>query len=406
MSFDFHDRNAENDRARNVTRKDTFRVADFWKSGEPGEGFIITGGRQDERVWGLYHAIEDYIRRTQRPVILLHNTVGMDQTLRRHLKERFPCLHYENVGGILRNYMPFDGMGRENVVECIKNQSRCEGSAREQVGQYMNSFLAILEQYKKSHALTYLCDMAHSNDEELMRMAREAGVEAEARIGINTNNRTAATVAKEAIKALYQSFLPISNGQEGPWINIGRFLKQRTGARVLSLRIGASNPDRMLMALRDELALLGNEKFLLVLCDIHINQNNAFDRLIEDSSKRFAKAFCADDVYGMFDEESVKAFDTARSRIRKWMILKYTDAMAAERISSVFGKYMMKVTVKVTAPKKPFEIFKAVAPGHAKTEANILEPSEICSMNYKNAILYGHAQKELLFVTRQLHYGL
>ena len=402
MSFKFAD--PKNDKERHVVRKARYRLSDFWKTTEPSEGFIITGGKEDEQIWGLYHAVEDYIRRKQRPVVILHNNQNLDGVLRQNLLLQFPDLHYDRVGGIHKNYMPFDGMSKRSVVSCIKNQCRNIGGINElSVGQYMDSLLSILEEYKTSNALCYISELCEASDEEIIELSERAGLNQITRNGIQMNTGAGMEV-REMIKGLQKSFSEICNLREKGWINIGRFMKQGTGNRVLSLCIGSADTNQMLMALRDELMLLNQEEFLLIMYDIGINEKNGLGELLGNTQNKFALGICSAEVAGMFSGNSVEYFAIARARIGKWMILSYRDARAASRISDLFASYMMEQTVEVKAPKKPWQFVFAKAPGKAKVKMEVLEPGEICEIGYRNAILYGHSGVELLFVTKQLGY--
>lgn len=404
MAFKVAD--VKNDKERNVVRKKRYSLYQFWKTGEPGEGFVITGGREDEQIWGLYHAIEDYIERTQRPVVILHNNKQLDSVLREYLVNRFEGLKYEKVGGILKNYMPFDGMSKQHIVTAVKNQCKNIAGVNElKIGQYMNSLLSILEQYKTSNALSYISEICNASDAEIVGLAEKAGLGQLVKNGIQLNAEAGIEV-RELIKDLIKSFSRIYNGGNSSWTNIGRFLKQKTGNRVLSLCIGAANTDQMLMALRDELSLLNNDQFLLVLYDIGINERNGFGELLGNPQNQFTLGICSKEIAGMFSGRAVEAFEIVRARLRKWVFLSYTDANAAAKVSNLFDSYMMEQTVDVKAPKKPWELIFAKAPGKTKVKMEKLLPGEICEIGYQNAILYGHAGSTLLFVTGKLDYSL
>ncbi|MCI6006484.1 MAG: hypothetical protein SOY73_10090 [Blautia sp.] len=404
MAFKIAD--PKNDKARHVVRKNRYRLSDFWRSGEPGEGFVITGGKEDEQIWGLYHAVEDYIRRKQRPVVILHNNRNLDGVLQQNLLLKFPGLRYERVGGKRRNYMPFDGMSKRSVVTCMKNQCRNISSANElAIGQYMDSLISILEEYKTSNALCYISQLCSSSDEEIIDLAQRADVDQITRNGIQMNTNAGMEV-REMVKGLKKSFSEIYSGREGDWINIGRFVKQGTGNRVLSLYIGGADTDKMLMALRDELILLNNNEFLLVMYDITVNEKNGIGELLGNTQNRFTLGICSAEVAGMFSGNAVEYFGISRARIKKWMILSYSDARAASRISDLFASYMMEQTVEVRAPKKPWQLVFAKAPGKARVKMEVLEPGEICEIGYQNAILYGHSGVDIMFVTKQLDYSV
>lgn len=395
-----------NDKERHVVRKSKYHLFDFWKAGMPGEGFIITGGREDEQIWGLYHAVEDYIQRKQRPVVILHNNIGLDATFQKNLLERFPGLSYERIGGKYKNYMPFDGMSKEHIVTCIENQ--CKGTTgvdESKIGQYTDSLLKILEKYKTSNALCYLEEICNATDAEIIGLAERAGMNQNVKNGIQMNTSAGMEVRK-IIMNLNKSFSSIYSSQKGPWINIGRFIKQRTGNRVLSLCIGSVNIDKMLLVLRDELSLLSDDEFLLVLYDIGVNERNGLGEIFSSPQNRFTRGICSAEVTGMFSGRAVEAFEVWRARIKKWMILKYTDAAAARKISNLFSEYMMQQTVTVKAPKKWWEIFFAKAPGESLVKSEVLEAGEICEVGYQNAILYGHSGVEILFVTGKLDYNI
>lgn len=396
-----------NDRARNVVRRHRYSITNFFEAGVPGEGFIITGGHTDEQIYGLYHGIRDFMHRNYKPVVIFHNTPELDLVLRENLQKHITDLRYECVGNGRKMYMPFDGMSKRHVVNTMIHEcAGMNGVNQLKIGQYMDSLLTILEQYKNSNALCYISEICKLTDAEIIQLAERAGLNRMVCNGIQHNTEAGMEI-REIIRRLEKSASSICSYRtnHASWINIGKFLMQSTGNRVLSINIGGVDTDEVLMAMRDELSILNQNQFLLVFYDLGMNERNGMGELLANPQNRFTLGICSQDVAGMFCGNSSEYFQTVRARIKKWMFLTYTDAGAAAKVSNLFDSYMMEQTVDIKAPKKPWEIFYGKAPGKMKVKMEKLEPGELCEIDYGNAILYGHSGTTILFVTGKLDYN-
>ncbi len=393
----FYRADKENDRERDVARHRKYRISDFWSSGSADQNFLITGGGQNEQIWGLYYAVENYLEKKGRPVIILHNNKNLDATFYPELKAHFPEINYWAFGNPAKAYEPFAGMNKEWIMEVLREL--CDGML--EVEAYAEAFLNVLACYEKSLGLHNIRRLCGKSDEEILQLARRAGLGQPSGI---TQNVTGGIRFRRVISNLSGSAKNIFSANVGMENSVTAVLKNPSGRQVISITVGSGNTDVLLKYLSGELLLLEDQEFLVVVYDLGVKEENGLGNLLTKTSAHYAIGLCSEEIYGMFLDHDDKTYQAVRGRIKKKLILRYTDAQAAEKISDIAGCYDKTVRHDITAPTMPWTIIKPRAKGKPKQKYPRLEADELTQMQAEAAILQGHRGHSIYFVQRVEYY--
>jgi len=388
----FYRTDRENDRARDVIRKNRYRASEFWGSGLPGQNFLITGGNVANQIWGLYYAVEDYLLRKRCPVIILHNSPSLDSTFYPELKARFPDIQYEYFGPDARTYQPFAGM-RKAAVKAVLREL-CDGDV--DMEAYADAFIDILSCYERSLSLNYIKKLCAEKDAGIIQLAENAGMARP--VGIS---ETAGRKFRQVISRLSDSADNVYGGRLRLNFekSITSILSSRKNDQVISIAAGSGHTDTFLKYLAHELMETGSQEFLVVVYDLEIRPENGLKTLLTKTSAHYTTGLCSKEIYSMFVEDGDRTYRSVRSRIKKIMILKYFDAGAAENIANIAGEYEKEIKQKIVAPVMPWQFIKPKAVAKPKQKYPRLEADELTEMGPDACMLYGHAGHSVYFVT-------
>lgn len=387
----FYRADRANDRERDVVRYRRYKARKFWDSGPAEQNFLITGGDQSEQLWSLYYAVENYLGKTNCPVIILHNNGNLDVTFRPEFQAEFPDMDYWVFGSQSRTYQPFYGMERDQIMDVLREL--CDGML--EVEAYAEAFLNILSCYETSLCLQNIRRLCEKSDEEILLLAEEAGLGQP--IGI-TQNVIGGIRFRRVISNLYSSAKNICGSAMDAGQSISSILRNSSGNTVISIAAGSGNTDVLLKYLAGELASLEDREFLIVIYDLGVKAENGLKTLLTKISVHYTLGLCSEEICGMFLEDDDRTYQMVRGRIKKKVILRYTDAQAAEKISDIAGCYDKIVKHDIVAPTMPWTIIKPRAKGKPKQKYPRIEADEITQMRKEAAILQGHREHTIYFV--------
>ena len=353
---------------------------------------------------GLNYAVLDYLRRKQRPVVVLHSSAELDAVLYNETRREDSSITYTAFGNGRKNYQPFVGMDVPKVVEAIKGQCKLNAMLNEtDLAAYATCFLTVLAQFEKEPSLHNIFKLSRETNEQIVRRARYAGQPQNIISGIETHAGTGEQFAG-IIKSLVES---LKNSMYSPIVNAGQSICscfQKNGNRqVISLNIGAYNTSAAIRCLADELAVLSGQEFLLVIYDVDVDGKNGLKELLTNRRASYSIGLCSEEIRGMFENIGQDGYNTVRARMTKKVIFSYTDAEVAKSINNIAGEYEKTTKVKQKAPHMPWNPMPPAADTKAKVMMPKIEASEICEMKEGAAMLYGHAKDTIYFV-RRLYY--
>lgn len=409
MSFYGNDSiDKENDKDRFVRKYrggilgGAYSVKDYWMKKSVNSNFMIAGGRSEQRIWGLYYAIEADIHYHNRTIIILSNQekLDMDATLSMNFQVSTPGMPYTVLGSAgNKKYDFFAGMSIPNIVEVIKGQACLVGITNPiQLASYTTSFLQILHHCPGDNPLS-LNNMIKLNErplEEIVQLGQNYGE--------NTFPLTNPVNLgmQECLSQILKIFSNMTRTHRARVTIQGRknsksiteLLQENYKKQIISININDSmNYQYLLNYLSKEIASL-NENVLVIFNQVRINDSCGTLPLIQYSRNHCDFGIVTDSINNLLDHPD-DDFKTIKGYFSKYMILHHATVAGAELLSTIAGACKKKVKMKIVAPV-PFwvpQIIAPKAPGMTVLDSNRIEAEEITEMGDEAAIFYGHANQ-------------